>query len=48
LEAGAVHRNKPLVPHQIICIEEGTLLEVSTPDSVEDNYRVARGDSQRA
>ena len=48
LEAGGVHRNEPLVPHQIICVEPGTILEVSTPDSVEDNYRVARGDSQRA
>ena len=47
LEAGGVHRNKPLVPHQVICIEEGTLLEVSTADSVEDNYRVSMGDSQR-
>ena len=47
LEAGAVHRNEPLVPHQVICVEEGTLLEVSTPDSVEDNYRVSMGDSQR-
>ena len=47
LESGEIHRNEPLVPHQVICIEEGTLLEVSTPDSVEDNYRVSMGDSQR-
>ena len=47
LEPGGVHRNEPLVPHQVICIEPGTLLEVSTPDSVEDNYRVSMGDSQR-
>lgn len=38
--------NPPLHPHQLICIEEGTIIEVSTPDSVEDNYRVAPGDSQ--
>ena len=38
--------NPPLLPHQVICLEEGTLIEVSTPDSVEDNYRVAKGDSQ--
>ena len=25
---------------------QGTIVEVSTPDSVEDNYRVQRGDSQ--
>jgi len=29
-----------------VCQEEGTIIEVSTPDSVEDNYRVAPGDSQ--
>ena len=38
--------NPPLVPHQLICIEAGTIIEVSTPDSVEDNYRVEPGDSQ--
>lgn len=41
-----VWRNTPLFPHQVICLEEGALVEVSSPDSVEDNYRVARGDSQ--
>jgi mannose-6-phosphate isomerase-like protein (cupin superfamily) len=46
LDEGDVWHNPPLVPHQIICLEEGTLIEVSTPDSVEDNYRVERGDSQ--
>ena len=39
--------NKPLLPHQLICIEEGTIIEVSTPDSVEDNYRLFPGDSQK-
>jgi hypothetical protein len=29
-------------------LEEGSLVEVSTPDSVEDNYRVGKGDSQNA
>jgi mannose-6-phosphate isomerase-like protein (cupin superfamily) len=38
--------NPPLVPHQLICLEAGTIIEVSTPDSVEDNYRVEPGDSQ--
>ena len=47
LESGSVWRNKPLEPHQIICLEEGTIIEVSTPDSVEDNYRVMPGDSQK-
>jgi len=46
LTEGSVWRNEPLEPHQLICLEEGTIIEVSTPDSVEDNYRVAPGDSQ--
>ena len=47
LNVGDVWRNKPLVPHQVICLEEGTIIEVSTPDSIEDNYRVGKGDSQK-
>ena len=47
LEPGNVWRNLPLFPHQIICLEEGVIIEVSTPDSVEDNYRVGKGDSQK-
>lgn len=39
--------NPPCMPHQLICIEQGTVVEVSTPDSVEDNYRVLPGDSQK-
>jgi len=46
LNPGSVWHNPPLLPHQLICVEEGTIIEVSTPDSVEDNYRVAPGDSQ--
>ena len=46
LVEGDTWHNTPLLPHQLICIEEGTIIEVSTPDSVEDNYRVAPGDSQ--
>lgn len=47
LEEGSVWRNEPLEPHQLICLEEGIIIEVSTPDSVEDNYRVEKGDSQK-
>lgn len=47
LETGDTWHNKPLLPHQVICIEAGTILEVSTADSVEDNYRVMKGDSQK-
>jgi len=44
---GDVWHNEPLKPHRLICIEAGTIIEVSTADSVEDNYRVMKGDSQR-
>ena len=47
LKTGDTWHNPPLLPHQIECIEEGTIIEVSTPDSVEDNYRVVKGDSQK-
>ncbi len=46
LKEGDTWRNYPLEPHQLIWIEEGIVIEVSTPDSVEDNYRVGKGDSQ--
>jgi len=47
LTPGDVWRNQPLEPHQVVCLEAGTIIEVSTPDSVEDNYRVGKGDSQK-
>ena len=47
LNEGDVWVNTPLLPHQLICLKEGTIIEVSTPDSVEDNYRVLPGDSQK-
>lgn len=47
LSPGETWRNEPMLPHQITCVEAGTIIEVSTPDSVEDNYRVMPGDSQR-
>ena len=47
LNVGDTWHNPPLFPHQVICLEEGTIIEVSTPDSVEDNYRVMPGDSQK-
>ncbi len=46
LSPGDRWHNPPLLPHQLICLEEGSIIEVSTPDSVEDNYRVMPGDSQ--
>lgn len=47
LTHGDVWHNPPLLPHQLVCIESGTIIEVSTPDSVEDNYRVMPGDNQK-
>ena len=47
LKTGDVWHNPPLQPHQLVCMEAGSsITEVSTPDSVEDNYRIVRGDSQ--
>ena len=35
------------MPHQLIAMEDNSIIiEVSTPDSVEDNYRIAKGDNQ--
>lgn len=48
LNEGDTWHNPPLFPHQLICIEEGTIIEVSTADSVEDNYRVQPGDNQQS
>ena len=48
LTEGMTWRNPPLMPHQLVCMEPGSsVTEVSTPDSVEDNYRIAPGDSQK-
>jgi mannose-6-phosphate isomerase-like protein (cupin superfamily) len=47
LKEGETWHNPPLQPHQLECIIAGSsITEVSTPDSVEDNYRVMPGDSQ--
>lgn len=46
LNVNDIWRNEPLEPHQLICLEEGSIVEVSTADKTEDNYRVMKGDSQ--
>ena len=46
LDVGDTWHNPSGVPHRLICIEPGTVLEVSTADSVEDNYRIIPGSSQ--
>ncbi len=47
MRKGDTWTNERLVPHKLICLEAGSVLEVSTPDHKEDNYRVGRGDSQK-
>jgi mannose-6-phosphate isomerase-like protein (cupin superfamily) len=44
---GDVWENEPLFPHKLICFRAGSIMEVSTQDTVEDNYRVMPGDSQK-
>ena len=47
LKEGDTWHNPPLQPHQLEAIEPmSSVTEVSTPDSVEDNYRLIPGDSQ--
>ena len=45
-DARPIHRIfpiDPLMPHQLIALDDGaTMLEISTMDSVEDNYRLYR------
>lgn len=47
LNPGDVWRNTPMLPHQLICMEEGKIIEASTADSEIDNFRVLPGDSQQ-
>jgi|TARA_B110000977_G_C11022945_1_gene472045 mannose-6-phosphate isomerase len=48
LKEGDTWHNPPLMPHQLIAVQSGSsITEVSTADSVEDNYRVFPGDSQK-
>ena len=47
LEVGDTWHNYAGTPHRLVCIEPGTVVEVSTADSVEDNYRIIPGDSQQ-
>ena len=44
---GDVWENEQLFPHKLICFKAGSIMEVSTKDTIEDNYRVMPGDSQK-
>lgn len=49
LNIGQKHTNLPMQPHQLIALEDNScVMEVSTPDFEEDNYRYEPGDSQNA
>ena len=48
LSEGEIWHNPPLQPHQLEALQDGSsVTEVSTADSVEDNYRLIPGDSQK-
>lgn len=48
LHKGDSWRNQPMIPHQLEALENNSIIfEVSTADSVEDNFRIYPGDSQR-
>jgi mannose-6-phosphate isomerase-like protein (cupin superfamily) len=46
LDIGNVVNIPPGLPHQLECIEEGVIFEVSTQHFDNDSYRVWKGDSQ--
>jgi len=46
LDIGDTITNEIGEPHQIICIEEGGIFEVSTAHYDSDSYRIMKGDSQ--
>lgn len=47
LVEGETWHNPPLMPHQLEAMLPNSMIyEVSTPDSVEDNFRIIPGDSQ--
>ena len=46
LDIGDVVHIKPGHPHQLECLEEGVIFEVSTQHFEDDSYRISKGDSQ--
>jgi len=45
LTVGDTVRQKPGQPHQLICLEEGEVFEVSTQHFDTDSYRIIKGDT---
>lgn len=49
LKEGDTWHNPPLVPHQLEALEDSaSVTEVSTADSIEDNYKIIQGDNQNS
>ena len=49
LNEGDTWHNPPMLPHQLVALKANSIIfEVSTADSVEDNYRILPGNSQDA
>jgi mannose-6-phosphate isomerase-like protein (cupin superfamily) len=46
LQAGSTWINYQLEPHSLKCLKVGRIIETSTPDHMEDNYKIIPGDSQ--
>jgi len=48
LTEGQTWHNPPLQPHQLEALmDNSSITEVSTADSIEDNYRIIPGDTQK-
>ena len=49
INEGGVFHIDPMTPHQITCMADDTvILESSSKDTPEDNYRIRPGDSQKS
>ena len=46
IDVGDIIHIPPGLPHQLECIEEGVIFEVSTQHFDDDSYRIWKGDSQ--
>lgn len=47
LKPGQTWQNQPLIAHRLTALaDDSVIIEVSTMDDSEDNYRIAPGDSQ--
>ena len=47
LHAGDIIEVERGDPHQLFCVAEGEIFEVSTPHFDDDSYRIGKGDSQK-